>query len=676
MLSVSSNRRSVYEDPEALANAISHPFFDQNSVHNVLDTTEQASPAERPTSRKRYSLFARSIATPDSDRSTPSSDATRPWPRLFADRNVSQRDSVYLVGDQSAKKQARRSMVPRVAKHEAISRWMRRVERSSPLRPSTPFTSQPDADAEDKDNEHEQRKASISAPFNFQHVTHTQERELPQLDFVTDRELSLSFWASSAHQTPQSDIRGIRTASIDEAQRASRPASVLGSRPGSADPDSALNRARSPSLRDAASPVLRPSRSMSNASVQDETKRPATLSRSASLASLIAEQRSPPTMIHPAFRTAPEPVASAVPSWLIPAGIQTPTSELNRNLDVVIEEAEGSSPVKQPKNSKAAAEARQREADEEAAEPRCSASSLRSEGQETNTTSQCETSVPSLSSGETWEEDVDFCYNMEAEATCDFQWRNGRFPYNSPVDSAVASPRKYLSEAGSPFELSPRPSFTSHPANRISINMTPMLSSPEFASRWDAGAFEHPRSAPGAPDAPLPEIRRMSSLLDLPMLQPDADLTESGSSTESASAATTPGAVKRESLTSSTRSSKRDSSSRPSSRPSLHDLPSPPPTAPLPPLPTEASRKRATVSGRPSMYTPAGRPQTADDRTFQPRDIRDLKSAVPMRLRPSRSAEGPSLRDNMPRLRSSPSASQLHEAHAAPKAAEKFPIWI
>ncbi|GAM84180.1 hypothetical protein ANO11243_021730 [Dothideomycetidae sp. 11243] len=684
---VSNSRRTTFEDPDALVSAFSHPFFDQNSIHDALDNADHFSIAERPVSRKRYSLFARSAVPSESeaDRHTPLN--SRAWPRLFQDK-LSAKDPGSSNGAEMAWKHSRKSVIARTgSRHEPILRWMRRVERSSSSRPPTPYGVRYEPDVEVDDFEHQQKKATISAPYNFQHVTHTQPRELPQLNFVSDQELSLSFWAASAHQTPQSDLRGIRAEDIEEAQKSSRPESALESRPISADRNSTFSRALSPSPREGASPVLRATRSLSNASAhsRDDSRRPSVISRSASLASLIAEQRGPPTMVHPAFRNTSEPtqVLPTMPSmpWLSPSGMQTPTSEMNRNLDVVPEESEGQSPVKQAESQKPAllsAVDRLIEESEFSGELQCSASSFCSEGQETNTTSHYDMSVPSLSSGETWEEDIDFCYNMEAEATCDFQWRHGKNPCASPHDSVFASSRKFPTDAGSPYDMSPRMSLGRYPSSKASTNVTPMLSSQDFATRWDAGAFENPRAAPGAPapsDSPLPEINRLSSLLDLPMLQTDSLQTETRRSADGVSPRTPwmlTGAknVLDRSLSSSTRGS---------SERKYFVLPSPPPTSPLPPLPTAGSMltKRATIGGRAEMSVLND--QEAPDTQMLPittRGIQSLKSALPMRLRASRSVEGPALRDKMSRSRSSPSVNALYEAHAIPKTAEKFPVWI
>jgi hypothetical protein len=63
------------------------------------------------------------------------------------------------------------------------------------------------------------RKKNISAPFNFQHVTHTQQEQLPQLASVTDSELVSEFWAASAFQAPRSELRGIKADPVDSSYR-------------------------------------------------------------------------------------------------------------------------------------------------------------------------------------------------------------------------------------------------------------------------------------------------------------------------------------------------------------------------------------------------------------------------------------------------------------------------
>ncbi|KAF4555367.1 Hypothetical protein D9617_2g053230 [Elsinoe fawcettii] len=725
MLSVVSGRRTTtYDDPEQVANAFAHPFFDQESVHDVLDGGDRESTVERAPSRKRYSLFARSVATSNGDSDQASPEASRHWPRLpFQDKqtegNEDDEQSVSIRRNQS-----RKSMAPRTTRHEPILRWMRRVERSASTRPSTPFGFLERAKSREE-VEREQKKASISSPFNFQHVTHTQPRELPELDLVSDRDLTLSFWAASAHQQPQGELRGIKADDVESVQRQSRPSSsLIEPRPVSGSDSINFSRIRSSSIGRDAAPRLRASRSLSNASANsanEESRRPSVISRSASLASLIAEPRSPPTMVHPAFRTPVDapPLPQPIMPWMQPSGLSTPPNELNRNLDVVPEEIESQSPRKTDafdKLDKSPVIGRRARMSVVTKDAHLSVSTVSSD-QETNTMSQYDMSVPSLSSGETWEEDVDFCYNMEAESTCDFSYGQNPFGSPNPHDSVLAPTRKVQIENDNYFDVSPRVSIAAHQRNRSSMTMTPFLAS---TSKLDLGcAFENPRSAP---DAPLPEINRLSSLLDLPMLRTpmsemeavspgkvsDQTVTDVRSSeafepdelsnalsnyhlsgsTYHVRGNSTDGTVRSSSPDANRLSQNTQLSAGQTSRPSSATLaPSPPPTIPLPPIPQDFSKtkssiaaKRNTVAATPSNEIIMRRPQTAEDRSLLQaagRNVQHTRTATPPRLLTmSRSVESPSLRDLMKRSQSSPSVNDLYKAHALPKTAEKFPVWI
>ncbi|PNS18581.1 hypothetical protein CAC42_5120 [Sphaceloma murrayae] len=746
---VSSHRRIVCDEIEPFPAALQHAWMDI-PTQDSQDAFE--APADRAPSKKRYSLFARSIATTsDGDSDRPSPEPSRHWSRLpFQDKPSEIVDEDDFAND-VARKPSRKSGPPRNGRHEPILRWMRRVERSGSTRPSTPFGFGTREDQKD-DEDREQKKAIISAPFNFQHVTHTQPRELPQLDLVSDRDLTHTFWASSAQQQPQNDLRGIKAEDINEVQRMSRPGSTFGgeSRPGSSSENVNFSRIRSSSLGRETAPRLRASRSLSNASATstDESRRPSAISRSASLASLIAEPRSPPSMVHPAFRPVPEalPLPQVPMPWALSgsiqpgsSGLQTPPCELNRNLDVVPEETE--SPRKSATFEtleRAAATARRFEKrasaqQEPQQDPHRSMSSIGSDCQDTTT---IDMSVPSLSSGETWEEDVDFCYNMEAESTCDFTYGDGSFGSPNPHDSVFAPPYKRLMDTDNQFDVSPRVSIAAHQRNRSSMTMTPFLSSP---SKFDiTSAFENPRIAP---EAPLPEISRLSSLLDLPMLHaPAYDRESAGLGEISKQAATNmqflqafqpddltkaldryssapssqhehyylapayarPMSVADESVRSATPDAKRMSyvaaaprtsiikaddakNIEATSRPiSLAQAPSPPPCIPLPPIPKEAQRsimaaKRATVAATPSEKIIMRRPQTAEDRSLLQaagRNVQHTRTATPPRLQTGRGVGSPSPHDDMKRSKSSPNVHDLYKAHAIPKMAEKFPVWI
>ncbi|KAL1959030.1 hypothetical protein VTO42DRAFT_3271 [Malbranchea cinnamomea] len=75
---------------------------------------------------------------------------------------------------------------------------------------------------------HELLKSSISDPFNFQHVTHTNPSQLPPLEHTHPHDLATEFSILRAAQRPQTELKGIRAESIHYREPASEDtASVL-----------------------------------------------------------------------------------------------------------------------------------------------------------------------------------------------------------------------------------------------------------------------------------------------------------------------------------------------------------------------------------------------------------------------------------------------------------------
>ncbi|KAK5691603.1 hypothetical protein LTR97_011597 [Elasticomyces elasticus] len=60
------------------------------------------------------------------------------------------------------------------------------------------------------------RKNSISPPFNFEHVTHTAKQQLPPLETVDEKDLPARFWSVSAYQRPRRQLTGIRADDLSE----------------------------------------------------------------------------------------------------------------------------------------------------------------------------------------------------------------------------------------------------------------------------------------------------------------------------------------------------------------------------------------------------------------------------------------------------------------------------
>lgn len=307
------------------------------------------------------------------------------------------------------------------------------------------------------------RKKNISAPFNFQHVTHTQQEQLPQLASVTDSELVSEFWAASAFQAPRSELRGIKADPVDSSYRTRgnerRPSTASSVRSesfalrhrGLSYTSSVRELDSTPCTpNESDSPVDERSRSFSLSSRSHSFSRLDLPSRER-LAALGAEQREPPTMIHPALR------AQNTPPLVERTSSQPQIFELpGTSLESVPEEMEGCgpSPVKVPRvkamldlspvtspalsprsSPSLGSAARQKNGlvftpfpvgnafaqahgGSGAEVPRTSSESRLSFSVDGN--------VPSLTSGESWENDIDFCYLVEAESSCDFDWESVR----------------------------------------------------------------------------------------------------------------------------------------------------------------------------------------------------------------------------------------------------------
>ncbi|CZT21550.1 uncharacterized protein RCC_07413 [Ramularia collo-cygni] len=60
------------------------------------------------------------------------------------------------------------------------------------------------------------KKSSISRPFNFQHLTHTAKKHIPLLQTVDERNLTAKFWSVNAYQKPKGDLKEIQADDLSE----------------------------------------------------------------------------------------------------------------------------------------------------------------------------------------------------------------------------------------------------------------------------------------------------------------------------------------------------------------------------------------------------------------------------------------------------------------------------
>jgi hypothetical protein len=515
------------------------------------------------------------------------------------------------------------------------------------------------------------RKKNISAPFNFQHVTHTQQEQLPQLASVTDSELVSEFWAASAFQAPRSELRGIKADPVDSSYRVitneRRPSTASSIRS-----ESFALRHRGLSFTtsvheldstphtplDAESPVEERARSLSLSSRSHSFSRLDLPSRER-LAVLGAEQREPPTMVHPALR------AITTPPTIERTSSQPQIFELpGTSLESVPEEMEGCgpSPAKAPR---AKAMLDLSPAASPALSPRSSPSlgsaarqknglvftpfpignafaqahggsgaEVPRSSSESRLSFSVDGNVPSLTSGESWENDIDFCYLVEAESSCDFDWESVR---SSRKDSSCSARRD------STTSVSIQRASYSDPSRRASIKSQPDVEA-LFADFDSSSNFVKEQTRHDSPQLSV-------SRADLsPILESPAKATNTDSSCETVSP-TKPAHTRSISLDDNVkRGHSLDRSARwsiasplclpedarqrgitftqPSYKPravrmsmpsSFAAPPLPPPKTALPPLPPQQSTKPVSppvspTSTWPSTFPTMRRPSSAQDR--------------------------------------------------------------
>ncbi|KAK3112543.1 hypothetical protein LTR53_011076 [Teratosphaeriaceae sp. CCFEE 6253] len=334
------------------------------------------------------------------------------------------------------------------------------------------------------------RKNSISPPFNFEHVTHTAKQQLPPLDTVAERDLPGRFWSVSAYQRPKRHLNGIRADDLSEKLPAmgvergspsSRPTSpvpgergVPASRPtsplmceldsdrpwlaASSGPGSGIDGMMFDEAKETIFDPTLAIRQIDKPQIQ--TRFP---QRKSSLVSL--NERRLQYLDGLASSPEQDPTAGSLQQDNDSAGNdQHPGArgrKASRSLEDVTEECDRASscrtsstidrsrqplpPVPQQSESgrRSRSSLRQTSAatismmsttpNEVTSRPsrRSSASTFQSPTAPTTARSSNPT-LTSLLSAATWEDDVEFCYQQEAESTCHYDWRQNARPTPEP----------------------------------------------------------------------------------------------------------------------------------------------------------------------------------------------------------------------------------------------------
>ncbi|KAK3673670.1 hypothetical protein LTR78_006575 [Recurvomyces mirabilis] len=347
------------------------------------------------------------------------------------------------------------------------------------------------------------KKSSISLPYNFEHITHTAAQELPPLDTVTERDLPARFWSLSAYRRPTRHLTGIQAddlshklpvMGITRGAQSSRPASPtlceldidrpvaveslcdsesLGSPLGKLDVGKALPMLPSSLMSDGVDAPLE--RKSSIATLNDT--RLHLLSQMPSL-----DQLSPPTKKSQNLGTykpkgaprqaPPKPLdlvshpqardANASDSPRVSSDVESPTEIMSPTTSPRLSQTDSHRPPHYTGPASISVSSIATTASTMSAQSRPSTRAMVT--LESPMASPVMASPPRSSnsraartlSADSWEADVEFSYQMEAESTCDFQW-NGSTRHDS---RSTLTPGERASSRPASRKVFPRPPST------------------------------------------------------------------------------------------------------------------------------------------------------------------------------------------------------------------------
>ncbi|KAI7482862.1 hypothetical protein KC351_g5480 [Hortaea werneckii] len=318
-------------------------------------------------------------------------------------------------------------------------------------------------------------KGSISPPFNFEHVTHTTQRDVPRLDTVDEKDLTARFWALSAYERPKRRLNGIQA--VDVTEKLGQIGVARGSpssRPTSPVPNAATETPTrgahsagffgtvgniDETMLDKTKDVsVEPKRSFSaahlNKSLPNPPKRDSSLGALNDQRLKYLETPQPTTheignantcqSRHNALGVpGPDEPAStlhSVPEEQSLASMAPEPSEIDRTkqplpplppqANIKRDSALSMKPFRSSRMSVPSTISSERRSSKRSSHS--TRSCLRSSGSTTENHVGLESSV----SESNWQDDVDFCYEQQAESTCNFDWQN---PDPSQVERSSVS---------------------------------------------------------------------------------------------------------------------------------------------------------------------------------------------------------------------------------------------
>lgn len=309
------------------------------------------------------------------------------------------------------------------------------------------------------------RKQSISPPFNFEHITHTAKTQLPALDTVDERDLPREFWAANAHQRPKSQLNGIQADDLPASHQRITPETW---RPATAKSGS-VSPLHPPETGDDRPYIAAPSRPISridesifdrvfesstdpgNRLAADDSARtsrhPRRRSSLNAIRALQAERSTTdlPTLDEGEWRNAVSDnyVAEVTDAGLDESStaspvLSPPVQPDDPHLDNIAYRSRQPLPRIPPSRSEERLSKRSSHSTEVARIPSISLQmptehtwtpkssqssySSRSVGKSPSQSSSTDPRHSAVISDTTWEDDVDFIYEQQAESTCNFNW--------------------------------------------------------------------------------------------------------------------------------------------------------------------------------------------------------------------------------------------------------------
>lgn len=324
------------------------------------------------------------------------------------------------------------------------------------------------------------KKSSISRPFHFQHLTHTAKKHIPLLQTVDERNLTAKFWSVNAYQKPKDDLKDIQADDLSET-RSTQPSEASLDRPCSSQATTEVAESLDETTFDETqetkfNPDAFETIHEVHSGPQSPDKTPKHYSSMTALSSqsandpeklrhLIKERALRKEDVPPTLRATPSPdtrvslpTRPAVLPKAVSGPLETPAGQSQRAqqpLPPVPAQAVRKVPSKSSMRS-AGGTLGQLFPAPPGYRASSAAGSVTGSVAGSFVSKRSSKSVATVNSRTdvlvepTWEDDIDFAFDQEAEASCDFDWENVTSPPEDEDDVLTPAAHPPLDEDESP----------------------------------------------------------------------------------------------------------------------------------------------------------------------------------------------------------------------------------